>query len=61
MVMDAPAKQDAGRDVGTEASMIKVFVTEMATEIVSSKIQRLLQKARSSIPGSLSVERYSRQ
>ena len=34
MVLDAAAKQDDGRDVRTEASMIKVFATEMATEIV---------------------------
>jgi alkylation response protein AidB-like acyl-CoA dehydrogenase len=39
MVMDAAAKQDAGRDVRTEASMIKVFATEMATEIVDHAMQ----------------------
>ena len=30
MVLDAAAKQDAGQDVRTEASMVKVFGTEMA-------------------------------
>jgi acyl-CoA dehydrogenase len=39
MVMDAAAKQDAGQDVRTEASMIKVFATEMATEIVDHAMQ----------------------
>ena len=34
MVMDAAVKQDDGRDVRMEASMIKVFATEMATEII---------------------------
>ncbi len=34
MVMDAAVKQDEGRDVRLEASMIKVFATEMATEII---------------------------
>jgi len=34
MVMDAAVKQDEGRDVRMEASMIKVFATEMATEII---------------------------
>ena len=34
MVMDAAVKQDRGEDVRTEASMIKVFATEMAAEIV---------------------------
>ena len=34
MVMDAAMKQDRGEDVRTEASMIKVYATEMATEIV---------------------------
>src|SRR5260370_42476550 len=31
MVMDAAVKQDEGRDVRMEASMIKAFATEMAT------------------------------
>ena len=39
MVMDAAAKQDAGQDVRTEASMIKVFATEMATDIVDHAMQ----------------------
>ena len=34
MVMDAAVKQDEGRDVRMEASMIKVYATEMATEII---------------------------
>jgi acyl-CoA dehydrogenase len=33
MALDAAAKQDAGRDVRTEASMIKVFATEMASRV----------------------------
>jgi alkylation response protein AidB-like acyl-CoA dehydrogenase len=39
MVHDAAAKADAGKDVRTEASMIKVFGTEMATEIVDHAMQ----------------------
>jgi acyl-CoA dehydrogenase len=39
MVMDAAAKQDEGRDVRTEASMIKVFATEMATEVIDQAMQ----------------------
>ncbi len=39
MVMDAAAKQDAGGDVRTEASMIKVFGTEMATEVIDHAMQ----------------------
>ena len=39
MVMDAAAKVDAGREVRTEASMIKVFATEMVTEIVDHAMQ----------------------
>jgi acyl-CoA dehydrogenase len=39
MVMDAAAKQDGGQDVRTEASMIKVFATEMAGEIVDHAMQ----------------------
>jgi acyl-CoA dehydrogenase len=39
MVMDAAAKQDAGQDVRTEASMIKVFGTEMATEVIDHAMQ----------------------
>lgn len=39
MVHDAATKVDAGRDVRVEASMIKVFATEMATEVVDNAIQ----------------------
>jgi acyl-CoA dehydrogenase len=39
MVMDAAAKQDAGCDVRTEASMIKVFATEMATQVIDHAMQ----------------------
>ena len=39
MVMDAAAKVDAGRDVRTEASMIKVFATEMAQETIDHAMQ----------------------
>ena len=39
MVHDAARKVDAGDDVRTEASMIKVFATEMATEIVDHAMQ----------------------
>jgi len=39
MVMDAAAKQDRGDDVRTVASMIKVFATEMAQEIVDHAMQ----------------------
>ena len=39
MVMDAAVKQDDGRDVRTEASMIKVFATEMATEVIDHAMQ----------------------
>ncbi len=39
MVMDAAAKQDEGRDVRTEASMIKVFATEMASEVIDQAMQ----------------------
>ena len=39
MVMDAAVKQDRGEDVRTEASMIKVYVAEMATEIVDNAQQ----------------------
>jgi acyl-CoA dehydrogenase len=38
-VMDAAAEQDAGEDVRTEASMVKVFATEMASEIVDHAMQ----------------------
>jgi alkylation response protein AidB-like acyl-CoA dehydrogenase len=39
MVMDAARKHDEGRDVRTEASMIKVFGTEMATEVIDHAMQ----------------------
>jgi acyl-CoA dehydrogenase len=39
MLMDAAAKQDAGQDVRTEASMIKVFSTEMAAEVIDHAMQ----------------------
>jgi acyl-CoA dehydrogenase len=39
MVQDAAWKQDQGRDVRTEASMIKVFATEMATDVIDNAMQ----------------------
>lgn len=39
MVLDAAAKKDQGRDVRTEASMIKVFATEMATDVIDHAMQ----------------------
>ncbi len=39
MVMDAATKQDAGQDVRTEASMLKVFATEMAGDVVDNAMQ----------------------
>jgi acyl-CoA dehydrogenase len=39
MLMDAAAKLDAGQDVRTEASMVKVFGTEMATEVIDHAMQ----------------------
>ena len=39
MVMDAAAKQDKGMDVRTEASMIKVFATEMAADGIDHAMQ----------------------
>lgn len=39
MVLDAAWKHDQGRDVRTEASMIKVFATEMATDIIDQAQQ----------------------
>jgi alkylation response protein AidB-like acyl-CoA dehydrogenase len=39
MVYDAATKADAGRDVRTEASMVKLWGTEMATEIVDHAMQ----------------------
>jgi len=39
MVYDAAEKQDRGEDIRTEASMIKVFATEIATEIDDNAMQ----------------------
>ena len=39
MALDAAAKQDAGHDVRTEASMIKVFATEMASLVIDRAMQ----------------------
>jgi acyl-CoA dehydrogenase len=39
MVLDAAAKQDAGQDVRTEASMVKLFGTEMVTEVLDHAMQ----------------------
>ena len=39
MVVDAANKHDQKLDVRTEASMVKVFATEMATEIIDSAMQ----------------------
>jgi acyl-CoA dehydrogenase len=39
MVYDAATKADAGKDVRTEASMVKLYATEMATEIVDHAMQ----------------------
>lgn len=39
MVMDAAAKVERGEDVRTAASMIKVFATEMASEVVDHAMQ----------------------
>jgi alkylation response protein AidB-like acyl-CoA dehydrogenase len=39
MVLDAAAKSDAGRDVRTEASMVKLYGTEMATEVIDHAMQ----------------------
>jgi len=39
MVYDAAAKADAGKDVRMEASMIKVWGTEMATEVIDNAMQ----------------------
>jgi acyl-CoA dehydrogenase len=39
MALDAAAKQDAGGDVRMEASMIKVFATEMATRVIDHAMQ----------------------
>ena len=39
MVYDAAAKSDAGKDVRTEASMVKLFGTEMATDVIDRAMQ----------------------
>ena len=39
MVYDAAAKADAGKDVRMEASMIKLYGTEMATEVIDHAMQ----------------------
>ena len=39
MVMDAGQKQDRGEDIRTAASMVKVFATEMATEVLDRAMQ----------------------
>lgn len=39
MVLDAAAKVDAGKDVRLEASMVKVFTTEMAQRVTDHAIQ----------------------
>lgn len=39
MVMDAAAKQDRGEDVRTEASMVKLYATEMAGEVIDHAMQ----------------------
>lgn len=39
MVQDAARKQDLGMDIRTEASMIKVYATEMASEIIDHAMQ----------------------
>jgi acyl-CoA dehydrogenase len=39
MMMDAAEKADRGEDIRTAASMLKVFATEMATEIVDNAMQ----------------------
>src|SRR5271165_2665108 len=39
MVYDAAAKADAGKDVRMEASMVKLYGTEMATEVIDHAMQ----------------------
>ncbi len=39
MLWDAAVKQDAGKDVRTEASMIKVHGTEMASDVIDHAMQ----------------------
>jgi len=39
MVMDAAARLDVGEDIRTVSSMVKVFSTEMATEVIDNAMQ----------------------
>jgi acyl-CoA dehydrogenase len=39
MVYDAAAKADAAREIRQEASMIKLYATEMATEVIDHAMQ----------------------
>ncbi len=39
MLLDAARKQEQGKDVRTEASMIKVYATEMATDVIDRAMQ----------------------
>lgn len=39
MLQDAAAKADAGQDIRLEASMLKVFATEMVQEVVDNAVQ----------------------
>jgi acyl-CoA dehydrogenase len=41
MLLDAAAKQEQGQDVRTEAAMIKIYATEMATDIIDQAMQTL--------------------
>ena len=41
MVQDAAIKQEQGQDVRTEAAMIKVYATEMATDVIDQAMQTL--------------------
>lgn len=39
MLLDAAHKQEQGKDVRTEASMIKVYATDMATDVIDRAMQ----------------------
>ena len=39
MVADAAAKIDRGEDIRNEASMLKVYATEMATDVIDKAMQ----------------------
>lgn len=41
MLWDAATKQDQGKDIRTEASMIKLYGTELATEVIDNAMQTL--------------------